>query len=464
MLGRVGQVGQSGLRLVICSLALAASAFALGSSRTAAAQSKPPYLFLEPTEYTDVIDAFDGPDDPIDFNVRLSFARDQENAAISRERNPVGAFAVDRVHVADYRSVRSQLVIGAELGLYKDLMLYGSLPLVFSDTRELRLPDDARCDSSACQHRARTVQAVLNDPPPQSDPSPIFNPSPVAAGRTRSGVPAVDVGLAWGIMNQYREPGLPTWVVLVEGRFSVGSPMHACLADSEAKCDPGKSRGTTRVLLGTRWSYRYRFIEPYVGLDHAFEWATSASEAFEPSGEGRFFADTSLPSVTGLTIGGSIVPWEHRGRFQQFSIDVRARAEYVSAGRDYTPLFDVLGASANPYLSTPLQLEAGAPLPFNGLTQVDAYAKLALDVALAMQAARYVRFRLDLVVSHATQHLLTGAAACTAAPRDRDSDADQCGEKQPNALYRAVIDEPGQRFALGSDLSYSLSATATAQF
>jgi hypothetical protein len=81
-----------------------------------------------------------------------------------------------------------------------------------------------------------------------------------------------------------------------------------------------------------------------------------------------------------------------------------------------------------------------------------------------MQAARYVRFRVDLIVSHATQHLLTGTGACTSASRDSDGASDQCGDKQPNALYRAVIDQPGQRFALSGDLSYSLSATATAQF
>lgn len=459
MLGRVRQPRPR----LISSLGLSLVALGLGSPRTAAAQDKPPYyLLLEPTEYTDVIDAFDGPDDPIDFNVRLSFARSQENASISRERNPAGAFAVDSVHVADYQSVRSELVLSADVGLYKDLMLYGALPLVFSDTRELRLPESARCDSPACQHRARTVETVLNDAPPESDASPVFQPSPLAAARTRSGVPAVDIGLAWGIMNQYRQPGMPTWVVLVEGRFSIGSPMKACLAGSA--CDPGKSRGTTRMLLGTRWSYRYRIVEPYLGLDHAFEWASGADEAFEPSGDGLYFADTSLPSVTGLTIGGTIVPWEHRGRFQQFSIDLRGRAEYVSAGRDYTPLFDVLGASGNPYLSAPIEPEGGTPVAFNGLTQVDSYAKLALDIALAMQAARYVRFRVDLVVSHATQHLLTGAAACTSAGRDSAGAADQCGDKQPNALYRSVIDLPGQRFAMNAELAYTLSATATAQF
>jgi hypothetical protein len=450
------------LRLAISGIAVAAAVAVLGTPRPAAAQDKPPYLFLEPVEYTDVIDAFDGPDDLIDFNVRLSFARSQEDASISRERNPAGAFAVDSVHVADYRSVRSQLVLATEIGLYKDLMLYGALPLVFSDSRELRLPESARCDSSACKHRARTVESALDDPPPEGDPSLLFQPSPLSAAKTRSGVPVVDLGVAWGITNQYREPGMPTWVISAEGRFSVGSPMKACLATSS--CDPGKSRGTTRLLVGTRWSYRYRFVEPYLGLDQAFEWASSASEAFKPKGDGLYFGDTGLPSVTGLTLGGTIVPWEHRGRFQQLSIDVRGRFEYVSAGRDYTPLFDALGDSANPYLATPIEFESGSSVEFNGLTQVDAYAKLGLDIALAMQAARYVRFRVDLVVSHATQHLLTGASACTSASRPSGSTDDTCGDKQPNALYRAVIDQPGQRFAMSAQLAYTLSATATAQF
>jgi hypothetical protein len=432
------------------------------SPQMAAGQDKPPHLLLEPTEFTDVIDAFDGDDDPLDFNVRLSFVRSQEDAVIERERNVAGAFAVDTLDVADYRAVSSALVLGAEIGLYKDLMIYGRLPLVFSDTRELRMPESTRCDSSACEQRARSVEQVLDDRPPGAeDPAPVFNPDPVLAARTRSGVPAVDAGVAWGIMNQYRQPGLPTWVVLAEARFSVGPPMQPCTS-TDTSCAPGLSRGTTRLLLGTRWSYRYRFIEPYLGFDYALEWASSASEAFEPGGDDAHLIDTGLPSVAGLTVGGAIVPWEHRGRFQQFVIDVRARAEYVSAGSDYTPLFDALGESSNPYLDAPQQTDAGKTVEWTGISQVDSHARLGIDLALAMQAARYVRFRLDLTLAHVTRHLLTGAAACTEASAPMASD--DCGDRAHNALYRAVIDQPGQRFFLSADLSYTLSATATAQF
>jgi hypothetical protein len=453
------RVSNSALGVVIWGFGLSVVALA---PRSAAAQDKAPHLLLEPTEYTDVLDAFESADDPIDFDVRLGFVRYQEDAVIERERAAAGGYALDTVDVADYHAVRSALVLGAEVGLYKDLMVYGRLPLVFSDTRELRLPQSARCDSSACQQRRDKIQDVLDDRPDGSgDAAPVFQPDPLFAARTRSGVPAVDAGIAWGILNQYREPGLPTWVVLVEARFGVGAPMKPCEA-STPNCDPGLSRGTTRLMFGTRWSYRYRFVEPYLGFDQAFEWATSARAAFEPGGEGPHLTETGLPSITGITAGGAIVPWEQRGKFQQFMIDVRGRAEYVSDGRDYTPLFDALGRSPNPFLSADRRTDAGRDVAWMGLTNVDAYARLALDIALAMQAARYVRFRVALSLAHETRHLLTGAPACTDAPADTPSP--DCGDQAHNALYRPVIDAPGQRFLLSSALAYTLSAAATAQF
>jgi hypothetical protein len=460
----LGRVSKPRLRLATLRYALSGvfAAFAV-VPQTAAAQDDPPFLLLEPTEYTDVLDAFDGEDDPFDFAVRLSFMRSQEDAVIERERSTAGAFEVVRLPVADYHKVSSALVLAAEVGLYKDLMVFGRLPLVFSDTRELALPEAASCGSAVCRNRERKIQQALDDTPPDApDASRLFELGERGTARTRSGVPAVDVGVAWGITNQYRSPGLPTWVVLAESRISVGAPMRACISGNP--CDPGTSRGTFRLQLGTRWSYRYRFVEPYLGFDHAFEWATGASDAFEPGGEGPHLVETGLPTVTGLTAGGSIVPWEHRGRFQQFSIDVRARAEYVSAGRDYTPLFDVLGASSNPYLDTPLPRDTGRPIAFNGLTQVSAYARLGLDLALAMQAARYVKFRVSLMLSHATRHSLTGAGPCTGARRTSGDSTDACGDETPNALYRGVIDQPGQRFWQVGQLAYSLAATATAQF
>jgi hypothetical protein len=135
----------------------------------------------------------------------------------------------------------------------------------------------------------------------------------------------------------------------------------------------------------------------------------------------------------------------------------------VSAGRDYSPLFDALGTSPSPYLSQPLTIDDGKRFNFTGITNVDNYARLSLALSVVMQAARYVRFRLGFLLSHATAHGLDSAAPCSELKTSGEASTD-CGDRAANALHRPVIDLPGQRFSIAADLAYDLSATATAQF
>jgi hypothetical protein len=200
-----------------------------------------------------------------------------------------------------------------------------------------------------------------------------------------------------------------------------------------------------------------RWIEPYLGLRYVHEWATSAKQTFTPHGEQRGYVDSALPSVQELTLGAALVAWEDRARFQRFSIDVRGLAAYVTPGRDYSVLFDALGTSPDPQLSTPYSSSAG-PVPFTGVTNVAGHARLAAELALATRAARYIRFRLGIVLSHVTSHLLTDAAACAG-----EADAG-CAQEPVNLLYRPVIDLPGQRFLQAAYLGYDLFANASGEF
>src|SRR6185436_19094168 len=47
---------------------------------------------------------------------------------------------------------------------------------------------------------------------------------------TRSGLQHIAAGLDFDILNQARDRTKPTWLFGFEGRFSVGTPMHACNA------------------------------------------------------------------------------------------------------------------------------------------------------------------------------------------------------------------------------------------
>jgi hypothetical protein len=443
-----------GLPRVLCCGALALCYGAVLSS-SAAAQQAHPFLLAEPIEYTDVIDAFDG-DDPVDVNVSLSFARSQNNASISREASQPGDQVAGRfLPIAESRQITNALALEVDVGLYKDLMVYARLPLVLSDTRRLQLPDAARCETTqSCMDK----KAAINDALAQNGEPPLFDVSSGSGfhSATRSGVPAFDFGVAWGIVNQYRTPYLPTWVVSAETRVGVGKIISPC-ADGGG-CDTGINRGTLRFELASRWSYRWRYVEPYLGLSYAIERATGAKERFSPHGDQPGYLDTTPPSVLETTLGAALIIWEERGRFQRFAVDLRARAAYVSAGRDYSPLYDALGTSTNPHLHNDYMSPSGAAVGFSGLTNVDAHALLGVEVAAAMQAARYVRFRLGVAFSHQTQHMLTDAAPCPSGA------GPSCSPEHINALYRPIIDLPGQRFLLTSDLTFDLFAHATGQF
>ncbi|HEX4355487.1 MAG TPA: hypothetical protein VHZ95_21325, partial [Polyangiales bacterium] len=263
-------------------------------SGRAAADDGHSYLLAEPIDYTDVIDAFDD-GDPLDVNIALSFIRRENTSTIAREApNSDDRIAGRSQPIADSEEIENALQLEVDVGLFKDLMVYARLPLVLSDTRRLQLPSAARCSSSACADQRNKIVDALTPAGPGGG-EPLFD---LTSGRgyhsaTRSGIPAVDLGAAWGILNQYRTPYMPTWVVSAEARISVGDVMTPCTEGMS--CRNGISRGTARFQLESRWSYRLRFVEPYLGLSFALERATGASDRFVPHGDEPGYLSTTPP-------------------------------------------------------------------------------------------------------------------------------------------------------------------------
>lgn len=399
-------------------------------------------LLSEPTAYTSVLDGFVEGTLP-DVRVALHFMRSHTRGVIAREHANDGDSTGGRAQeVAISRQVTNALALDVAVGVYRDLMVYLRVPLVLSDTRQLSLPSGMTAQQS---------DSFLRQGPGLRD-EPVFQLPYQSA--TRSGLPGIEVGVSWGLANQYRTPYLPTWVVGLETRIDLGKPMGACT--DRGGCDAGISRGTLGFSLDTRWSYRVRFVEPYLGLRFTREWATTASRAFAAQdGAVPDDIDTTPPSVQTLTLGAALFAWEDRARFQRLSLDLRGYAAYVSEGRDYSPLFDALGTTGSRLLSEPYKSGAGE-VGFTGLTNVASYARFAAELAVATQAARYVSFRLGVRFAHSTTHVLTNAAACVAA-------SGACSERV-NPQYRPIIDLPGQRFLQVGDLSYDLFAQATGEF
>ncbi len=472
---------KSPISLAVATLA-GCLAVAVGPG-TARAQSEL-RLFGEPTSYTDVIDAFDE-DDPFDLNVNIGYVRSQTSGDIQREQNRPeasdGRASANYVDIAEHSRLVNTLELGLDVGIYHDLALYGRLPIVLSDDRKLSSPDG---------RTATEVNADLL----AVDGSHLFTVP--FTSPTRSGIDHVELGLAWAIFNQHRDPEYPTLLIMAEGHFGMGETMNPCADEGgSTRCEGGSeagiSHGTHALRLETRASRRFRYIEPYAGLSFDIAFPAGAEKEFQPGGDLSGYMNTLPPRVGEMTIGMAVIPWEQRARWQRFVIDLRFRGAYISEGHGYSPLYDALGTSTNPYLTSSSN-ECGDPdyspdcrqVQFTGLTDMQSHGRIGGQVAIEMQAARYVRFQLGGGIFYTSPYLATFTDSCNpnADPSDEelslpvsrdpmdpgpvqsDSRIGTCRNGIINPHHRSAIDLPGQRFRVGGEVTFDFFASATAQF
>ncbi len=433
-------------------------------------------LMDEPFSYTDVVDAFDD-DDVFDVSIHVGYVRSWQLGRVQREQNGMGAAAEGRAtraweDIADYTLERNVLMLGLDVGIFRDVAAYARLPVILSDDRALRRIG-SEDPTMRLTDRASEGLAIFDVPAGDGLRSP-----------TRSGVDYIAVGLAWSILNQHRDIHVPTWLLMVEGRFNLGDPMRARTCQSTAAgvmCqgaeNAGMTRGTNALRIETRASWRYEYLEPYGGLGFQIEWPGSSDQFFLPSGNLAGYINQQPPILGQLVVGTAIIPWEDRQHYQRFAIDLRFLGDYVSEGHDYSPLFDALGASSNPHLSNPTF--EGQPGPggdvsglrsvnFYGLTDTQSHVRLGGRFALEMQAARYVRFTIATEVRHSPSYTITQADACnpnvSGPPAGDERLRGRCESGIINPHHRPVIDLPGQRFRMESLTEVDVSAMVTALF
>ncbi len=437
-----------------------------------------PSVMSEPTEITNVIDAFDG-EDPFDLNITLGFQQSWRTARIRRESNANvtgladGGFIRSALNVADYTETTSRLKTRLDIGVFKDIQLYLALPLILSHNRELE---------GLKGSEAQQTNILMGAPGEQLFSLPHKAP-------TRSGLEYVAIGLDLGIMNNARNPVRPTWIIGIEGRFSVGTPMHACNDDPQnlnqtsdinqpdgvlrqRKCafpsdinrngvsgefddvdlnqplegnfsgdrGAGVNRGTTGIEIHTYLSKRVKYIEPYGGFHALLEFQNGSSDFGATDLEGSLVNHPPLRG--GFTMGIAVMPFEIRERFQRLTLDFRLDGTYVTEGRDYSPLFDAIGSSDAPTIRSPnfasFQQNPDPSSNFNsvvnpgsqrvyytGLSDVQQHGEYSMMAAITFQAGQYVKFNVGATY-HATQgHFITFDQPCN--PNFNDSDSGRAG-------------------------------------
>lgn len=453
-------------------------------------------VLSEPGEVTNVIDAFDD-DDPFDLHFTLGYQYTSKSARVLRESyindtaNPglsTGGFVADTMNVARYKETTSRLNTRVDVGIYKDIAFFLRMPIVLSNDRQL---DDL--DGSI-----RQQDVILQGAPGERlFTLPFKSPQ-------RSGIEYLALGLDLGIMNQWRDPSKPTWIVGFESRFSVSEPMRACTenpAAGQRRCaypadidrdgrsggfetpgagsleghgfqgerKPGISRGTTTLVGHTLLSKRIKYVEPYGGFRALVELPNSGSDYSMSDTRGSL---VNHPPVEGqIILGMQVIPYENREEFQRVTFDFRLQGAYRSEGRDYSELFDALGSSAAPSLRYPIYAgyhqqdgasvvnPASQKVYFTGLSNVQAHGSISLSSSITWQAAEYIKFQLGLGYTHVQGHLITADQPCNPSFANDPGAAGPCKMSEqagnrtrttvtglPNPNFRQSIDTTGRRF------------------
>jgi hypothetical protein len=430
-----------------------------------------PRLMSETAEITTVADAFDK-DDPFDLNLVLGFTQSWAHAKIRRETQlnqaglASGGFIPASENIASYSSTLSTLLVGADVGIYQDLALILRLPVVLSWSQQL-----GDLDGSSAVAARRLV-----DP---SDPSGNSLFSVPFKSPTRSGIDYISAGLDWAIYNQQRDETKPTWVIGIEGRLSIGTPLHACNQNATPQCpdpsqdpskppvnrDPGVSRGMNTIVGKSIWSRRFGYVEPYSGFWVQAEFPQDQSDFGKWNPQNNL--DRTPPLLGSFALGLEVIPYEHREQFQRLSGDLRVKGTYHSPGREYSELFDALGSSRAQSLRTPNPASyMGAPgggsvadpsvekVYFTGITEQQAFGSFTVSASGTWQAGEYIKFTVGSALTYSQPHLVTAADTCnpsSSAPEQSGPCRDVISQRVqgvPNPDHRDIIDLPGHRFSV----------------
>lgn len=444
-------------------------------------------------EPTRVATAFEeGNQFDIHFGVAYDF--NFKRAAVLREWNAgPGDTSTGLVKDLLYRQQRHTVVPTMEIGLWHDLAIYATLPVVLADSRSYSFdqrPDDCIFGDSPeanCVNKANSTtirDGIIPeggfDATSTADPfgqytgdstELIFN------GPVRRGLDQLHVGVKFGILSQRTRSHMPNWLIGLEGRFAVGRAMTFSrdIINNEPEGNARVGRRIHELGAWTALSRRYRFLDPYFTAYWMQSIRASGSlfEDFSNLGAQR---DIQPQSTAGMTFGSEIVPWEREAKGMKVAVYLSGSAILHYGGRGYSEIWELLAdspamagtndptaadgcnrdlalqsAAANPGSSSYLTEGGNACNKFEGVTSLQDYGTFGFDGGLNLHLGKRARLQLGVKASTDTRHFVTftsrgDADATTGGGTDPDR-VDQ-GTVEVNPLRRDVVDTVGRRYAV----------------
>lgn len=412
-------------------------------------------------EVTDVLDAFDHErNNPFDLSVRLRFRQDSRTGAIAREVRCVAADEAgstlcpggSRTVLArelTLSSSRQTMFIDARVGVFRDVELYASIPVVMSYQWSHKFaPGVTRANSTL--YPPSEGQAVVGVPYESVD---------------RSGLGDVELGFKWSPFNYYRDPSKPTWV------FGVGWTLPS--GEAMAATNSGVGLGLHQLELYSTISRRaLGIIEPFANV-HARLFFESDDSLFARTRQAATQKHVTPGSVIGARFGGELIPWEDTTADARVELEAGFSMDYHFRGRGYSDIWEALAHPSNPCLkagdcanlshsNSDPDPATGQAARTNGITDFEQFGRFAGWGGLHYQPVRYFQISATFQYSVDTPHFITYGEY--GKDLDGKNGVQQANTQTPpkneySPVYLPNLDTPGNRLRLqdASTMSFMLA-------
>lgn len=434
-------------------------------------------------------------DNPFDLHTGVGYDFDFRRASLLREWSANGENRLVRDLV--YKQQRHVVTPTLEIGLYHDLSVYATLPIVASDNRTYELDQSEGSDCvfpqdigsagglPTCVNKSNSTTIRDNILPANGwdglergaayEQFDDARDELIMRAPTRRGLDQLHVGLKYGILNQEKFSHLPNWVIALEGRFAIGKAMR--FSRDIDLADPASNHYVGRRVheLGawTALSRRFKFLDPFFGAYWRLGLRANKTQFQNLPNQ----SEVNPPQTMGTYFGTEIIAWENPEKLQKFSFFLQGTAEFVTRGRAYSEAWEILSDSpalvgtdtpgqsecnvrasvsyANANIDNPdgyleaanAAANSGACQKFNGITTVDNYANFGVTMAFNFWLGKYARLNLGTHLRTQTQHFVTGANRGDPT-RTGDPDIVDPDSVDVNPVRRDVVDSVGRRYAV----------------
>jgi hypothetical protein len=273
----------------------------------------------------------------------------------------------------------------------------------------------------------------------------------------RAGFGDIAFGLAWAVLNQKKDDAAPTWVLAFDYFAPTAQAINPTDVTSTSQRGPIGDK-VHRYKFSTSISKRIAFADPYFSLHYTLPWNSSGfySNCDNPSSDrmgspqncmdphwSREDTGSKPPHVGGFIFGSEFNAFEAASKHQKLAIDLRLMVTYVSEGRYYNEMSDLMGK----------------------LLYTGDYVEMAGQVGIIGHAAEFIHLKAYAKFSYVTEHTLTSENIGKDFVEPTNGTVDVTlhpQEVSPNFDYR--VDRVGRRFRIQEDFGFSVNVQASFNF